>query len=130
MIGYFLDHNSISYRYEQGVLIKTADGKNRIWYPDFYLPEFGKYIEYYGLISDRNYRKSVQTKETEYSKNKIDVIPVYPWMFDEDWEGYIMKGLKNVIAHRYRNLMKKPYWSKMKSRPYNNSFRSPRRFFY
>ena len=128
-IAYFLEDNSIRYQYESGVLI-NSDNKPRIWYPDFHLPEFGTYLEYYGLAGKQDYDKGIKTKETVYSKMRLDVIPVYPWMFAEDWQGYIMKELKNVTVQRYRKLMNKPYWSKTSSRPYRNSFRSSKRPFY
>jgi hypothetical protein len=128
-IGYFLEDNSIRYKYEPGVLI-NSDNKPRIWYPDFHLPEVATYIEYYGLAGKKDYDKGIKTKEAAYSKMGLDVIPVYPWMFEEDWQGYIMKELKNVTVQRYRKLMNKPYWSKTNSRPYGNSFRSSKRPFY
>ena len=37
-IAYFLDSNSIKYKYEPGVLVDSVGQKPRIWYPDFYLP--------------------------------------------------------------------------------------------
>ena len=60
-IAYFLDTNSIKYIYEPGVLINSAQEKPRIWYPDFYLPEFGTYVEYYGLVGNKNYVKGIKT---------------------------------------------------------------------
>ena len=43
-IAYFLEENSIKYKYEPGVLVTHPKDKPRIWYPDFYLPEFAAYI--------------------------------------------------------------------------------------
>ena len=40
----------------------------------------------------------------------MPVIPVYPHMFSEGWQGYIMKGLKQNIENQYKSLMKKPFW--------------------
>ena len=128
-IAYFLKDNSIRYQYESGVLI-NSDNKPRIWYPDFHLPEFGTYVEYYGLAGKQDYDKGIKTKEATYSKMGLNMVPVYPWMFAEDWKGYIMKELKNVTVQRYRKLMSKPYWSRTSSRPYCNSFRSFKRPFY
>jgi len=128
-IAYFLEDNSIRYQYEPGVLV-NSDDKPRIWYPDFHLPEFATYIEYFGLAGKQDYDKGIKTKETVYSKMGLNVMPVYPWMFAEDWQGYIMKELKNVTVQRYRKLMNKPYWSKTGSRSYGNSFRSSKRPFY
>ena len=110
-IASFLDSNSIRYQYEPGILVRFPYDKARIWYPDFYLPEFGSYIEYYGLVGRQNYDRGIKTKETVYFKMGIDVIPVFPWTFTEDWEGYIMKELETKTIDAYKNLMSKPYWS-------------------
>ena len=107
-IAYFLEDNSIRYQYEPGVLI-NSDNKPRIWYPDFHLPELATYIEYFGLAGNQDYDKGIKTKEAAYSKMGLDMIPVYPWMFAENWQGYIMKELKNVTVKRYRKLMNKLY---------------------
>ena len=114
-IAYFLDNNSIRYEYERGVLVNSPYDKPRIWYPDFHLPEFGTYIEYYGLVGDQNYDRGIKTKEAVYSKMDLGVIPVYPWTFADNWQGYIMKELEQVTSQRYRSLMAKPYWSQKRS---------------
>ena len=118
-IAYFLDENSIRYQYEAGLLVHSDYNKPRIWYPDFYLPEFGAYIEYYGLKGRQNYDNGIKRKETTYSKMGLDVIPVYPWSFAEDWQGYIMKELKQRVGRRYETLMNKPYWSRKSSSGYH-----------
>jgi len=113
-IAYFLDINSIKYQYESGILVQSTEKKPRIWYPDFYLPQFGTYIEYYGLAGQQNYDKGIKTKQSVYSKMGLDVIHIYPWMFTENWQGYIMRDLKRTAKRRYRNLTTKPYWSNYK----------------
>ena len=114
-IAYFLEENSIKYRYESGVLVNSYKDKLRIWYPDFYLPEFKTHIEYYGLAGNQNYDKGIKTKETMYSKIGLDVISVYPWMLKKNWQGHIMKELERSTIRSYKNLMAKPYWSKNSS---------------
>ncbi|PKN62695.1 MAG: hypothetical protein CVU57_22825 [Deltaproteobacteria bacterium HGW-Deltaproteobacteria-15] len=114
-IAGFLDENSIKYQYEQGVLVNYPMNKPRIWYPDFYLPEFGAYIEYFGLSGRQNYDRGIKAKETSYSKTGLNVIPVYPWTFNEDWRGYIMRELKSVTIGKYWKLMSKPYWGQQRS---------------
>ena len=120
-IAYFLDSNTIKYRYEPGILVNSIDHRPRIWYPDFYLPEFGTYIEYYGLAGQKNYDLGIKTKETVYSKMGMEVVPVYPWMFAENWQGYIMKELKRSIIRKQKKLGAKRYRSKQKTRTYNNT---------
>lgn len=121
-IAYFLEENSIRYQYEAGVLVNSVEKKPRIWYPDFYLPEFGTYIEYYGLKGQRSYDKGIKRKETAYSRMGLDVIPVYPWSFSENWQGYIMKELKQSVGRRYKTLMSKPYWSQKNTAGYHKGF--------
>ena len=119
-IAYFLENNSIRYQYEQGVLVNSDYGKPRIWYPDFYLPEVGSYIEYYGLAGRENYDRGIKRKEEAYSRAGLTVIPVYPWTFGHDWERYIMKELERTSLQRYRKLMDKPFWSQKRSHPYRH----------
>ena len=109
-IARFLEENSIKYHYEPGVLVYHPRDKPRIWYPDFYLPEFGTYIEYFGLSGKQQYDQGIRVKESIYSKMGLSVIPVYPWTFAENWEGYIMNELKRKTVDSFNNLMSKPYW--------------------
>ena len=108
-IAFFLDHNKIRFQYEPAVVIESYDQKPRIWYPDFYLPEFKTYIEHYGLAGHQTYDKGIKAKESAYLKSGLDVIPVYPWMFGEDWRGYLMRELKRRTIRCYRSLTTKPY---------------------
>ena len=118
-IGYFLEDNSIRYQYEPGVLI-NFDSKPRIWYPDIRLPEFGTYIEYFGLAGRQNYDRGIKRKEVVYAKMGLDVIPVYPWTFAENWQGYVMDELEQAAIRRYRTLMAKPYRSQSRSASYRH----------
>ena len=113
-ISNFLENNSIKYQYESPILINSDKSKPRIWYPDFYLPQYKAYIEYYGLAERQSYKKGIELKSKTYSKMKLDVIPVYPWMLSGNWQGYLMKELKRSTYRQYKNLMAKPYWTKQK----------------
>jgi len=108
-IAHFLEGNSIRYEYEPGVLVNAEGDRPRIWYPDFYLPEFGVYIEYYGMVGEPDYDRGVKVKESVYSRNSMDVIPVYPWMLSKNWKGYIMNKIERSIAERHRAFASKPY---------------------
>ena len=110
-IAHFLGYNNIRYHYEAPVLINTHDSKTRIWYPDFYLPEFKTYIEYYGLAGDPQYDLGIKKKELSYQKSGLDVISLYPWTFKKDWREQIMQELESNLLRRYHGLMAKPYWS-------------------
>ncbi len=117
-IAYFLDSQLIRYQYEHPVLALSCDNKPRIVYPDFHLPELKTYIEYYGLAGHPEYDLGIKKKEAMYKRSGIDVIPVYPWMFGEDWQGYLMNELDAIGRQRYRQLKSRPYWSQRKSSSY------------
>ena len=131
-IADFLESNSIKYHYEPGLLINSVYGKPRIWYLDFHLPEFSAYIEYYGLVGRQNYDEGIKRKEALYSETGLEVIPVYPWTFNDNWQEYIMKELEQITINRYQNLMAKPYWSQSRpdkrETPFTNSIRYHRSF--
>jgi hypothetical protein len=127
-IAYFLDNNSIKYLYEPGVLVNSVGEKPRIWYPDFYLPEFGTYIEYYGLAGRQNYGRGLKTKKSVYSKMGLDVISVYPWMFAENWQKYVMRELERSTIRRYKHLTAKPYWSHHRSPTCRNFHSTPSKY--
>ena len=110
-IAYFLDDNSIRYQYEPGVLVNTTYDKPRIWYPDFHLPEFASYIEYFGLVGKKSYDEGIKTKLSTYHQMGLEVIPVYPWTFSDDWQKYIMDKLEKTTLNRYNTLKSKKYWS-------------------
>ena len=111
-ISYFLDRNVIRYQYEPAVLVNPVDQKPRIWYPDFYLPQYKAYIEFYGLAERQSYKKGIELKNKTYSKMGLDVIPIYPWMLAGNWQGYLMRELKHSTYRGHKNLMAKPYWTK------------------
>jgi hypothetical protein len=90
--------------------------------PDFYLQEFKTYIEYFGMVGNQNYDQGIKTKQSVYDKAGMDVISIYPWMFKENWRGYIMQELERNALRPYRNLMAKPYWSNNRSS--TNKYRS------
>jgi len=117
-IAYFLDDNSIRYQYEPGVLVNTSYDKARIWYPDFHLPEFASYIEYFGLVGNKSYDEGIKTKLSTYRQMGLEVIPVYPWTFSNDWQKYIMDELEKTTLNRYNTLKSKKYWHQQKASSY------------
>ena len=100
-IAYFLDDNSIRYQYEPGVLVNSSYDKTRIWYPDFYLPAFASYIEYFGMVGKESYDEGIKTKLSTYQQMGMDVISIYPWTFSGDWQQYIMSELEKTTLRRY-----------------------------
>src|SRR5712691_9024779 len=81
---YFTRHG-IPYYYE--AMATTNDWfifKAKISRPDFYLPQYNLFIEYWGLVDspDRRtrdrYIKSMRWKMAQYHRNNIPVLSIYP----------------------------------------------------
>jgi len=77
---YFHEHD-IKYEYEK----PANDSSNRrISRPDFYLPEYDVYVEYWGMVNAEERRKrqeyvrGMEWKMARYSENGLRFISIYP----------------------------------------------------
>ena len=62
------------------------------------------------MVGNPDYDRGIKVKEAAYGKMGMSVIPIYPHMFSEDWQGYIMKELKQNIENQHKTLMGNPFW--------------------
>ena len=71
--------------------------------PDFFLPEFNAYVEYWGLIDDPEYKKnSYDFKKKLYMDNNLSLVSLYPKNIENlDWV-FTLK-LLDVIKKREGN---------------------------
>ena len=99
-IADFLNRYDIHYVYEKPTLVQDRDSKLRVWYPDYTLPEFDIILEYYGLAGDNEYDKGIKRKQEVYLNGNNKVISVYPSMFRENWQGYILESIRGVLETR------------------------------
>ncbi len=70
IIDNWLFNNKIRHTYEKQLIINS-----NTYYPDFYLPDYDKYIEYWGL-NTKEYINKKTTKINNYIKNNIDYINI------------------------------------------------------
>jgi len=97
-IASYFDKKRIKYIYERAVKV----GKDTL-HPDFYLPEFDVYVEYWGRWSnDFEYRKERRHKKLLYEKYHYSLIELFPdnlcsinqldWKFTERLLKILKKG--------------------------------------
>lgn len=74
--------------------------------PDFFLPEYNIYVEYWGLINDPEYKKrNFDFKKKIYKNNRVDFISLYPKNLNNlDWNFTqklleILKGREGINRH-------------------------------
>lgn len=81
-IADYLAQRGIRYSYEQPAMARW--GFRRISRPDFYLPDYGVFVEFWGLVdvpdgSTRSrYERSMRWKMAQYHRNGIRFVSLYP----------------------------------------------------
>jgi zinc ribbon protein len=91
-IADYLTKQDIAYQYEKTAKTNTLLFKENISRPDFFLPDYGVYIEYWGLLHAddsrlrKNYERTMKWKMAQYHKNNIKFVSIYPNNLDNlDW---------------------------------------------
>jgi hypothetical protein len=85
----------IQWSYEQPVFVWDADGRPRVWTPDFYLKQFGVYLKVCGSQDfDYEYRKRV------FSQNGYCVIFLHMFKGKNKWERHLGKSLEVFLEFR------------------------------
>jgi len=105
-IAAFLDSLNIQYTYQPAVLVQDQEYQ-RIWYPDFGLPKYSIFIEYFGMENDPVYDERTKHKLEAYRKSEIDVISVYPSHLAGNYERYILQEILRTMSHRLSDLEQK-----------------------
>ena len=72
---------------------------------DFYLPEFGMYVEYFGIVNNPEYDKGIRVKRNVYSKMGMDVIEIYPQMFARNWKEYLINKIEDRVQKQYDKMV-------------------------
>ena len=100
------------YEYERDATNRRNHG--RISRPDFYLPDHGIYVEYWGMLGAEDvrvrsrYERNMKWKMAQYHQNNIKFISIYPnnmsnldWVFRTKFRevtGYDLPSGKNYPA--------------------------------
>ena len=76
-IADYFTGNGIRYQYEKPAMNRW--GLKRISRPDFYLPDYGVYVEYWGLVgADGGCEKRMARKTVLYLRSGVRVVSLYP----------------------------------------------------
>lgn len=92
LIANFFTLNGIRYLYEEPYEIRTWTTERRQYKPDFYLPDYGIYIEHFGLdrqgntapyIDNNKYLEGMRWKRELHNTNQTTLIETYSYEFSE-----------------------------------------------
>ena len=84
----YLTEFGIFWLYEHAVTILDEKDLPRLYYPDFYLPQFGVYVEVCG--EDRSEYKR---RADIYFKNNIPVIFVHSFKNEKEWKEHLISNI-------------------------------------
>ena len=71
---------------------------NRLMYCDWFLPKWGIYVEYWGLMNEEWYRKARKVKERLYKQANLDLRSIEP----ED-----MANLDEILRYKFRDILER-----------------------
>lgn len=110
-IANFLLQNGVRYIYEEPYKIDTRTSEYGQYKPDFYLPDYGIYIEYFGIdkngevplyfqgtdgmTATQTYQRSMEWKRALHRENGTVMIECYAY---EKFDGELLDRLKEKLA--------------------------------
>jgi hypothetical protein len=106
-IANLLDRERIAYRYEHPLAVIDR-GKVRIWYPDFYLPDYGMIIEYFGIRGDADYDRRTEHKMKVYRTTGIEGVFLNEQMLRTQWPTGVIRQIEDVLQQRLRRFHDRP----------------------
>jgi len=98
--------NGIKVEYERRYEVDTATVDYRQYKPDFYLPDFGVYIEHFGIdrngrtapfVDQAKYAEGMAWKRTLHAEHQTTLIETYSW---ERQEGVLLANLEAKLQAR------------------------------
>jgi predicted nuclease of restriction endonuclease-like RecB superfamily len=90
---------NIQWTYEQPVFVWDETKRPRVWTPDFYLKNYGVYIEVCGSEQfNYEYRRKI------YEKNGHGVIYIHMYKQKEKWKAHLIRYLRVFTMNRYHEL--------------------------
>ena len=93
VISNFLTLNGIKYLYEEPYEHKTETVEKRQYQPDFFLPEYGIYIEHFGIdrnnktapfVNNKEYLEGIEWKIKLHAKHNTTLVQTFSYEFSEN----------------------------------------------
>jgi hypothetical protein len=77
-IADYFTRSGVRYAYEWKAQTNAIIFKRTFAHPDFYLPDYNVYVEYWGLLgATKDYERVMKWKMAQYHQNKIKFISLY-----------------------------------------------------
>mgnify|MGYP001055010831 CR=1 FL=1 len=135
-IANFLFENGVKYIYEHPYKVDTRNEEYGQYYPDFYLPEYDLYIEYFGvnrklevpeyfrnnhgMTAQEAYRISMDWKRSLHKENYTKLVECFAY---EKLEDILLQNLKNNLEEQgvhFSPMKPQELWDKVSQNNRNN----------
>jgi|WetSurMetagenome_2_1015567.scaffolds.fasta_scaffold160257_2 hypothetical protein len=104
-IARFLKKSGIAYQYEYPQAL-IDQGKTKIWYPDFRLPQLGMMVEYFGINGDPGYDSRTEHKIETYRREGIEGLFLKEKDLEGDWPAMILSKIEDIQKSRLDRILK------------------------
>jgi len=98
-VAELLKNMDVRWAYEKPVFIWDDNKRPRVWAPDFFLKQFGIYIEVCGS-EDFNY----EYRRRIFDKNGYKVIFLHLYKETNKWRNHLIYYLKQIMSYRSQKL--------------------------
>ena len=107
IIADYLTFHAVAYAYEAEAMSNDwFIFKHKISKPDFYLPQYNLFVEYWGLVNAQdprmrdNYIREMKWKMAQYHKNNIRFVSIYPdnMRRPDDLDYFFKKKFREVMG--------------------------------
>ena len=98
-IGRLLQRNGIRYQYEYPLAV-IDHGKQRLYYPDFRLPDQGLIIEYFGVNGKQAYDEQTRHKIEVYHQAGIEGLYLTQDSLRGEWPDAILGQIESILSDR------------------------------
>jgi len=100
-VALLLKEMGIKWTYEHPVFVWDRNKRPRVWTPDFYLTQFGVYIEVCGSKTfDYTYRRKV------FDRNGHKVIFLHLYKEKNKWKYHLIRSLQLFTKYRTKKFQK------------------------
>jgi hypothetical protein len=96
----FLSSLGIYWKFHYPVTVYDKEDLARIYYPDFYLPQFGIYVEVCGA----NRKQEYDRRKRLYFANNVKVIFVETYKDRAKWKMFLLSSLFRIQVERITHL--------------------------
>lgn len=94
-VASFLTEKDVWWEFHHPVCVKDEEELTRTWYPDFYLPKLGLYVEVCGAD-----REGYERRKTIFEKNSIPIVFVQTYKEEDMWKNYLLLRIKEIHGKR------------------------------